>query len=55
MNAVELHFFPPVYSLDVNLSFVDYLNLTRDVDGARIIARLREAESHGNQLNSKIA
>src|SRR6266404_1048523 len=55
MNSVELYFFPPVYSQDVNISFVDYLNLTRDVDGARIIARLHEAESHGNQVNSKIA
>ena len=54
MNVVELYFFPPAYSQDVNIAFVDYLNLTRDVDGTRIITRLREAESYENQLNSKI-
>jgi len=55
MNVVELYFFPPAYSHDANIAFVDYSSLTRDVDGTRIIARLREAESNGNQLNSKIA
>ena len=55
MNVVELYFFPPVYFQDVNIACVDYLNLTRDVDGARIIARLREAETCTSQLNSKIA
>jgi len=55
MNVVELYFFPPAYSQDVNIAFVDYASLMRDVDGSRIIARLREAESNKNLLNSKIA
>jgi len=54
MNVVELYFFPPAYSQDVNIAFVDYLSLTRDIDGTRIITRLREAESYENQLNSKL-
>src|SRR6266853_6052206 len=37
MNVVELYFFPPIYSQDMNTAFVDYLSLTRDVDGTRII------------------
>jgi len=55
LNVVELHFFPPAYSQDVNIAFVDYASLTRDVDGTRMIARLREAESNGNHLTGQIA
>jgi hypothetical protein len=36
----------------VNIAFVDYLSLTRDVDGTRIIARLREAEESWRRTNS---
>jgi len=45
MNVLERFFFPPVYCEDVNVACVNYSNLMHDADAARIIARLRQAET----------
>jgi hypothetical protein len=51
MNAVELYFNTPLYVRDVNMACVDYLHPALYADAKRLIARLRNYESLGNQAD----